>query len=85
MKIYRVELPDGDFIETVVPDPIAKAGEVLVRVCSRTHLINILGREFCESGVAQGVSADWYDRPLGSNRRTVAVVGTCLASIAAQG
>jgi NADPH:quinone reductase-like Zn-dependent oxidoreductase len=32
MKIYRVEQPDGDFIETVVPDPIAKAGEVLVRV-----------------------------------------------------
>jgi len=32
MKIYRVEQPDGDFIETVVPDAIAKAGEVLVRV-----------------------------------------------------
>lgn len=32
MKIYRVEHPDGDFVETVVPDPIAMAGEVLVRV-----------------------------------------------------
>lgn len=32
MKIYRVEQPDGNFVETVVPDPIAKAGEVLVRV-----------------------------------------------------
>lgn len=32
MRIYRVEQPDGDFVETVVPDPIVKAGEVLVRV-----------------------------------------------------
>jgi NADPH:quinone reductase len=32
MKIYRVEQPNGDFVETVVPDPIAMAGEVLVRV-----------------------------------------------------
>jgi len=32
MKIYRVEQSDGDFIETTVPDPIAKAGEVIVRV-----------------------------------------------------
>lgn len=32
MKIYRVEQPSGDFIETVVPDPVAMAGEVLVRV-----------------------------------------------------
>jgi NADPH:quinone reductase len=34
MKIYRVEQTDGDFIETVVPDSIARAGEVLVRVCA---------------------------------------------------
>jgi NADPH2:quinone reductase len=32
MKIYRVEQPDGDFVETVVPDPITKVGEVLVRI-----------------------------------------------------
>ena len=32
MKIYRVEQPDGNFVETGVPDPIVKAGEVLVRV-----------------------------------------------------
>jgi NADPH2:quinone reductase len=32
MKIFRVEQPDGDFIETSVPDPVLKAGEVLVRV-----------------------------------------------------
>lgn len=32
MKIYRVEQPNGDFIETVVPDPVAKTGEVLVRI-----------------------------------------------------
>ncbi len=32
MKMYTVEQPGGDFIETVVPDPVAKAGEVLVRV-----------------------------------------------------
>ncbi len=32
MKIYRVEEPGGDFVERVVPDPMAKAGEVLVRI-----------------------------------------------------
>jgi NADPH2:quinone reductase len=32
MKMYHVEQPHGEFIETVVPDPIAKAGEVLVRI-----------------------------------------------------
>jgi NADPH2:quinone reductase len=32
MKIYRLEQPHGEFIEAVVPDPIAKAGEVLVRI-----------------------------------------------------
>ena len=32
MKIYRVEQPDGDFLEAIVPDPIARAGEVLVRI-----------------------------------------------------
>jgi len=32
MKSYRVEQPNGDFIEIVVPDPVAMAGEVLVRV-----------------------------------------------------
>jgi len=32
MKMYRVEQPHGEFIEAVVPDPIAKAGEVLVRI-----------------------------------------------------
>jgi NADPH:quinone reductase-like Zn-dependent oxidoreductase len=32
MKIYRVEEPGGEFVETVVPDPIAKTGEVLVRI-----------------------------------------------------
>ncbi len=32
MKIYRVEQSGGAFIETTVPDPITKAGEVLVRV-----------------------------------------------------
>jgi NADPH:quinone reductase len=32
MKIYRVEQPDGNFLETVAPDPLAKAGEVLVRI-----------------------------------------------------
>src|ERR1700679_167443 len=34
MKIYRVEQPNGDFIEAIAPDPVAKAGEVLVRVHS---------------------------------------------------
>ncbi|MGA2896392.1 MAG: hypothetical protein ABSE27_02195, partial [Acidobacteriaceae bacterium] len=38
---------------------------------SRTHLINILGSFFCETGVAQGVSADLYGGPLGTDRRTV--------------
>jgi NADPH2:quinone reductase len=32
MKMYRLEQSHGGFIETVVPDPIAKAGEVLVRI-----------------------------------------------------
>lgn len=32
MKIYRVEQPNGEFVETEAPDPIAMAGEVLVRV-----------------------------------------------------
>jgi NADPH2:quinone reductase len=32
MKIYRVEEPSGDFVETIVPDPVAQAGEVLVRI-----------------------------------------------------
>jgi NADPH2:quinone reductase len=32
MKIYRLEQPHGEFIEAIVPDPIAKAGEVLVRI-----------------------------------------------------
>jgi NADPH:quinone reductase-like Zn-dependent oxidoreductase len=32
VKIYRVEQSGGAFIETTVPDPITKAGEVLVRV-----------------------------------------------------
>jgi NADPH:quinone reductase-like Zn-dependent oxidoreductase len=32
MKIYRVDQPDGDFLEAVAPDPVAKAGEVLVRI-----------------------------------------------------
>jgi NADPH:quinone reductase-like Zn-dependent oxidoreductase len=32
VKSYRVEQPNGDFVETVVPDPIAMAGEFLVRV-----------------------------------------------------
>jgi NADPH2:quinone reductase len=32
MKIYRVNEPNGDFVETIVPDPAAKAGEVLVRI-----------------------------------------------------
>ena len=32
MKIYRVEQPNGDFLEAVAPDPVAKAGEVLVRI-----------------------------------------------------
>ncbi|HEY1744103.1 MAG TPA: zinc-dependent alcohol dehydrogenase family protein [Granulicella sp.] len=30
--MYRLEQSHGEFIETVVPDPIAKAGEVLVRI-----------------------------------------------------
>src|ERR1700710_14341 len=32
MKIYRLEQPHGEFIEAVVPDPIAKPGAVLVRI-----------------------------------------------------
>jgi NADPH2:quinone reductase len=32
MKIFRVEQPDGDFLEAVVPVPSVKAGEVLVRI-----------------------------------------------------
>ena len=32
MKIYRVEQPNGDFIEAIAPDPVAKAGEVLIRI-----------------------------------------------------
>ena len=34
MKIYRVEELYGDFVETAVPDPIAKTGEVLVQICA---------------------------------------------------
>ncbi len=41
----------------------------------RTHLINISVRDFCETGVAQGVSADWDSRPLGTDRRTVGIGG----------
>jgi NADPH2:quinone reductase len=32
MKIYRVEQPDGDFLEAVAANPVARAGEVLVRI-----------------------------------------------------
>jgi len=32
MKIYRVDEPGGEFLEAMVPDVVAKAGEVLVRV-----------------------------------------------------
>jgi NADPH:quinone reductase-like Zn-dependent oxidoreductase len=32
MKVLWVEQAGGDFIETVMPDPVAKAGEVLLRV-----------------------------------------------------
>lgn len=32
MKICRVEQPNGEFIGMEAPDPIAMAGEVLVRV-----------------------------------------------------
>lgn len=52
---------------------------------ARTHLINIMSCEICESVVAQGVSADWYGRPLGTDRGTVGVVGAGLASFAARG
>jgi hypothetical protein len=34
---------------------------------TRTHLINIIGGEICETGVAQGVSADWDGGPLGTD------------------
>lgn len=47
---------------------------------SRTHLINILGADICETEVAQGVSADQHGRPLGTDRRTVEVVGAGLTS-----
>jgi NADPH:quinone reductase-like Zn-dependent oxidoreductase len=32
VKIYQVERVDGDFVEAVVPDPVAKSGEVVIRV-----------------------------------------------------
>jgi NADPH2:quinone reductase len=32
MKVYRVEEAGGEFVEVIVPDVVAKAGEVLVRV-----------------------------------------------------
>jgi hypothetical protein len=52
---------------------------------SRTYLINILGTDICETGVAQGISADSDGGPLGTNRRTVGNGGTGLASGAARG
>ena len=51
---------------------------------ARTHLINISSSDFCETGVAQGVSADWDGRPLGTDRRTVGIGGTDLAPGAAE-
>jgi hypothetical protein len=41
----------------------------------RTYLVNILGAEICETGVAQGAFADLDGRPLGIDRRTVGVGG----------
>jgi hypothetical protein len=35
---------------------------------TRTHLMNISGSFSCETGVAQGVSADLYGGPLGTDR-----------------
>jgi hypothetical protein len=40
---------------------------------SRTHLINILGCGFCETGIAQGVSAQMNGWPLGTDRRAVGI------------
>ena len=39
----------------------------------RTHLINILGCGFCETGIAQGVSAQMNGWPLGTDRRAVGI------------
>ncbi len=50
---------------------------------TRTHLINISGSNFCETVVAQGVSAVGYGRSLGTDRRTVGVGGARAAPVAA--
>ncbi len=46
----------------------------------RTHLINLFGAVFWETGVAQGISADLDGRPVGTDRRTVGIVGAGVAS-----
>ncbi len=51
----------------------------------RTHLINIVRQKICETGIAQGVSADRYGRPLGTDRRTVGVGRADPASCSACG
>jgi hypothetical protein len=55
-------------------DSIGFTGAKLI-TGSRTHLINILAANICETGIAQGVSADLYGRPLGTDRQTVGVGG----------
>ena len=57
----------------------AKRAKPFTKIQPRTHLINISGGDFCETGIAQGVSADWDGRPLGTDRGTVGIGGTDLA------
>jgi hypothetical protein len=69
---------DGKLYPSMFPD-----GENVKNQMSRTYLINISGPDFCETGVAQGVSADLDGRPLGTDRRTVGIGGIAAAPIAA--
>jgi hypothetical protein len=81
--VYR--LRDGQMAATMqllTPD---EQTELAVLQDSRTHLINILWGDICETEVAQGVSADRHGRPLGTDRRTMGVGGTSLASGASRG
>lgn len=66
--LYNME-PLNAFVN--ITPPIDALEEMSIK--TRTHLINILQSKFCETVVAQGVSADCDGRPLGTDRRTVGI------------
>jgi hypothetical protein len=55
------------------PDSVDHIIAASLQPDTRTHLINNQRSNFCETGVAQGVSAGCDGRPLGSDRRTVGI------------